>query len=161
MQLTLLVSIILILIGLFFAYWLGARIGSIKRDKYWESELPDYRKEAILKSRAVIGGQFSEQLAPYLPDFNFLPTECKFVGKPIDFLVFKGMDEKEINEIVFVEVKSGNSKLSSQERSLREAIEKKNVRWVEYRIPEGLTGKGNIEDKIQEIVKDKKKRDFR
>ncbi len=160
MQLIFLIYLLVILIGLFLAYWLGTKIGSIRRDKYWEGELPDYKKEAILKSRAVIGGQFSEQLAPYLPDFNFLPTECKFIGKPIDFLVFKGMDEKEINEVVFVEVKSGNSKLSSQERSLKEAIEKKNVKWIEYKIPEGLTGKGNIEDKIQGIVKNKKRTDL-
>jgi len=35
-----------------------------------------------MKSRAVLGGQFSEQLAPFLPDFKYLPTECRFVGKP-------------------------------------------------------------------------------
>ena len=94
-----------------------------------------------MKSRAVIGGQFSEQLAPYLPNFKYLPTECKFIGKPIDFLVFKGMDEKNINEIVFMEVKSGNSKLSAQEKNLKDAIDKKKVRWEEYRIPEEITRK--------------------
>ena len=70
-----------------------------------------------------------------MPGFPYLPTECRFVGKPTDFIVFKGMDEKKINEIVFVEVKSGDSKLSSQEKNLKEAIEKKRVRFEEYRIP--------------------------
>ena len=94
-----------------------------------------------MKSRAVLGGQFSEQLAPYLPNFNYLPTECRFIGKPIDFLVFKGMDEKNITEVIFVEAKSWKSKLSSQEKSLKEAIENKKVRWEEYRVPEDLTKK--------------------
>ena len=39
------------------------------------------------------------------------------------------MDEQHINELVFVEIKTGNSQLSSNERSLRGAIEGKRVRW--------------------------------
>ncbi len=146
------ILIIAFLIGLAIAYWVGQRNGRFKRDKYWEGELPSYRKDAIMKSRAVLGGHFSENLAPYLPDFPFLPTECRFVGKPIDFLVFQGMDEKNINKVSFVEVKSGKAKLSAQEKNLKEAIEKKRVEWVEYRIPEELTKKGDVEDKIKEMV---------
>lgn len=107
-----------------------------------------------MKSRAVLGGQFSEQLAPYLPNFKYLPTECKFLGKPIDFLVFKGMDEKKIDEVVFVEVKSGNAKLNQHEKNLKETIEKKRVRWVEYRIPKELTDKKDIEDRIKDFTED-------
>ena len=99
-----------------------------------------------------MGRQFSENLAPYLPDFPYLPTECRFLGKPTDFIVFKGMDEKKINEIVFVEVKSGNAKLSPQEKNLKETIEKKKVKFEEYRIPKELTDKGDIEDKVKDYV---------
>jgi len=121
------------------------KLGKFKANKFWEEALPEHRKDAIAKSRAVLGGQFSEQLAPYLPNFNFLPTECRFIGKPIDFIVFKGMDNKEIDEVIFVEIKSGNAKLSSQEKNLKEAIEKKRVRWEEYRVPEDLT-KGKLDN---------------
>lgn len=133
------ILIIVFFIGLGIAYWLGVKTGSFKRDKHWENALPEYRKEAIMKSRAVLGGHFSEQLAPFLPDFKYLPTECKFLGKPVDFLVFPGLDQKNISEVVFVEVKSGKSGLSKPERSLREAIKNKKIRWEEYRIPEDLT----------------------
>ena len=143
--------ILLFLLGILIAYWIGNKIGKYKTNKYWENEIPNYRKDAIMKSRAVLGGQFSEQLAPYLPNFKYLPTECKFLGKPIDFLVFKGMDEKKIDEVVFVEVKSGNAKLNQHEKNLKETIEKKRVRWVEYRIPEELTEKKDIEDRIKDI----------
>lgn len=156
MEFITIILLIIFLIGLAIAYWMGSRAGTFRRDKYWEEKLPDYRKEAIMKSRAVIGGQFSEQLAPYLPDFKYLPTECKFIGKPIDFIVFKGMDEKEISEVVFVEMKSGNSKLSQQEKNLKNVIDKKKVKWIEYRIPEELTKKGNIEDKLGDMVGERK-----
>lgn len=129
------VVIVLFLIGLAVACWIGYCFGSFKKNRQWELDLPFHRKDAIMKSRAVLVGQFSEQLAPFLPNFNFKPTECRFIGKPIDFLVFKGMDKKEIEGVVFVEVKSGNSKLTSVEKKLKKAIENKNVSWEEYRIP--------------------------
>ena len=56
----------------------------------------------------------------------------------MDFIVFKGSDEKNIEEVVFVEVKSGKSQLNKVEKSLKEAIKNKKVKWEEYRIPEEL-----------------------
>jgi len=150
--LSIIIILIVFLIGLAVAYWLGNKAGGFSRDRYWEAELPTYRKDAIMKSRAVLGGQFSEQLAPFLPDFQYLPNECRFIGKPIDLIVFKGMDEKDINEVVFVEVKSGKAKLSPHEKKLKEVIDKKKVRWEEYRIPEEITQKGDIEDNLSGII---------
>lgn len=149
------IGVVVAVIVIAVAYWFGYKSGTFRRDKYWEGELPNYRKDAIMKSRAVLGGQFSEQLAPYLPNFEYSPTECRFIGKPIDFIVFKGADEKKIDEVVFVEVKSGNAKLNQHEKNLKDTIQKKKVKWVEYRIPEELTKKGNVEDKIKDIVDDK------
>ena len=54
-------------------------------------------------------------------------------------IVFKGMDNKNIKEVKFIEIKSGNSQLTPSERKLKEAIENKRVSWEEYRIPRGLT----------------------
>jgi len=146
------ITLIIILIALIIAFFIGQKIGAYKKHKEWEAALPEHRQDAIMRSRAVLGGHFSEQLAPYLPDFDYLPTECRFIGKPIDFLVFKGMDEKKIDEVVFVEVKSGNAKLTEHEKNLKETIDKKRVKWVEYRIPEELTKKGDIGDKIKGLV---------
>lgn len=126
-----LVAVLFLAIG----YFIGKKI----TEQLVKNSLPGIREEAIQRSRSVLAGQFSEQLAPYLPDFPFNPSEAKFIGKPIDFIVFNGMDEKNIDEVVFVEVKSGKSSLNSNERKLKETIREKRVRWVEYRIPENLT----------------------
>jgi len=118
----------------------GKAAGKSETDMLWQKELmPKIKAEAIKKSRAVIGGQFSEQLAPFLPDFPYKPTECTFIGKPIDILVFKGMDDKEISEVKFIEIKSGRSNLSTHERKLRNAIQEGKVTWELYRIPEEIT----------------------
>ncbi len=130
-----LAAAVLILIFLCIGYAIGKRAAKNQHD----DEIPAIRDDAIKKSRAVLAGQFSEQIAPYLPDFPYKPTEARFLGKPIDFVVFKGMDEKNIDEVVFVEVKSGKNELNVSQKSLRHAIENKRIAWAEYRIPEEVT----------------------
>lgn len=139
-------NILIIIILIFVSFILGFVLSKILQlrkitiDKDgFEQLIKQNREDAIKRSRSVIGGQFSEQLAPYLPGFNYLPTESKFIGKPLDFIVFKGLDNENIEKVIFVEVKSGNSKLSKTERSLKEAILNKNVEWEEYKIPNQLT----------------------
>ena len=132
---TLILIIIVSLIFLFVGYFIGKKI----TEHLWKDKLPKIREEAIMRSRSVLSGQFSEQLSPYLPNFPFSPSEARFIGKPVDFIVFKGMDEKNIDEVVFVEVKSGKSKLNNNEKNLREAIKNKRVRWIEYFVPNNLT----------------------
>ncbi|MEK6760584.1 MAG: Holliday junction resolvase-like protein [Nanoarchaeota archaeon] len=139
--LTISAIILFLLIGII----IGHIIGTMRRNKYWKEQILEERKDAIAKSRATLGGLFSEQLAPYLPDFPYSPSEVRFIGKPIDFVVFKGADNKQIDEVVFVEVKSGKAKINNHEKNLKNAIEKGKVRWEEYRIPEDVT-KGKSEE---------------
>lgn len=110
-----------------------------QKEAEWGEGEEQRRKLAIARSRQIIGGNFSEQLAPYLPDFPFDPTEARFIGKPVDFLVFRGLSQGEIQEVVFVEVKSGGSKMNRNEASLKTAIDEKRVRFIEYRVPQNLT----------------------
>jgi predicted Holliday junction resolvase-like endonuclease len=102
----------------------------------WEGhKLRDIVKARLKASRAVLGGLVSEQIAPLLPGFPFDPGDCRFVGKPVDFIVFRGMNEKNISEVVFLEVKSGAGKnLNDQEKRLRDVIQAGRVRWAEYDI---------------------------
>lgn len=137
MNLNTLILIIIIFAFLYVGYLIGRKI----EDHVWKlHKLEPIIKSRIKTSRSVIGGQFSEQLAPYLPNFPYKPSEVRFIGKPIDFLVFKGMDDKEIEEVVFVEVKSGKAKqLSKHERILRDAVRAKRVRWEQYDVDEKIT----------------------
>ena len=126
---------LLVTVALFLMYEIGKLVG----EKRATDKFPEAKKAAVQRSRSVLSGMFAEQLAPYLPNFPFSPTEAKFIGAPIDFLVFRGMDEQRIDEVIFVEVKSGSARLNHNEHSLKDAIENKRVRWHEYRVPNALT----------------------
>lgn len=93
------------------------------------------RQDALKRSRAVLGGQAGEQVAPFLPGFPCNPADARFVGKPIDFIAFPGAASGEdIEEILLIEVKTGDAQLSARERQIRRAVEERRVRYVEYRI---------------------------
>jgi predicted Holliday junction resolvase-like endonuclease len=95
-----------------------------------EQRLGIVRKTAIGQSRAVLGGKFVEQMAPYLPEFKYDPTEARFIGTPIDLIVFPGLSGDNPREVVFIEVKTGRSeRLTSRERKIRELVKAGKVRW--------------------------------
>ncbi|MBO4706650.1 MAG: Holliday junction resolvase [Spirochaetaceae bacterium] len=92
------------------------------------------RSDAINRSRAVIGGQVVEQVAPFLPGFPCNPADARFIGKPVDFVAFPGLSESDsVDEVLLIEVKTGNSALNAREKEIRRAVKEGRVRYVEYR----------------------------
>lgn len=114
---------------------LGRRAGRLEAERDGRGLERSARDDAVKRSRAVLTGQIGEQLAPYLPGFPCDPADARFIGKPIDFVAFPGAAAGRPSEVLFIEVKSGESRLSSAERALKEAILAGRVRWIEYRAP--------------------------
>ena len=135
-QLTVLIVLIagLLLLFLIAGLRIGMSYGRRQERHDWENNrIEEIVQKRLKQSRAVLGGLVSEQMAPLLPGFPFDPGDCRFVGKPIDFIVFKGMNEKNINEVIFLEVKSGSGRnLNEQEKKLRDVIKDRKVSWMEY-----------------------------
>jgi len=92
------------------------------------------RADAIVRSQAVITGRVSEQLLPFLPGFGFNPKDARFLGSPVDFVVFDGLDEGALRRVVFVEVKTGDADLSPRERQVRDAVQGREVEWLELTV---------------------------
>lgn len=101
---------------------------------YFSKKLSKIRKDAVKRSRSVINGQMIEQVAPFLPDFPCNPSDARFVGKPVDFIAFKGLSDEEIEEIQFIEVKTGQSTLSEREKQIKKAVKEGRVKYIEYRL---------------------------
>ncbi len=110
----------------------------VSRQRRWQEELEqrvkEEREQAIKQSRAVLGGKFTEQLTPYLPDFQYDPTEARFIGDPVDLVVFPGLAQKAPQKVVFIEVKTGKSRVSPVQKMIRELIRDGKVEWEEIRL---------------------------
>jgi predicted Holliday junction resolvase-like endonuclease len=88
------------------------------------------RQDAVKKSEAITRGKVTEHLIPYFPDFKYNPKDARFLGTPVDFIIFDGLSEGEMNKVIFVEVKSGkNCALSRREHLVKESIDRGNVSY--------------------------------
>ncbi len=127
--------IIVVSVSIIFLF-IGIIIGRLIQYAHTKNLIQKERKDAINKSRAVLGGQFAEQMAPFMPNFPCNPGDAHFIGSPVDFIAFTGSAiGNDIKEILFIEVKTGKSSLNAREKQVRQAIKNGNVRYVEYRLP--------------------------
>jgi predicted Holliday junction resolvase-like endonuclease len=92
------------------------------------------REDAVQRSQAVTAGKVHEQLIPYLPAFPYNPKDVRFLGSPVDLVVFDGLAEGRVRRIIFLEVKTGRSGLTSRERCVRDVIQARDVEWAELRV---------------------------
>lgn len=89
-----------------------------------KKEVAHIRADAIKKSTAVVKGKVAEHLVPFADDFPFNPRDARFLGSPVDFVVFEGLTEGDVNRVVFIEVKTGKTaRLSRREKQVQLAIE--------------------------------------
>ena len=98
-------------------------------------EEPLIRSDAIKRSGHVLKGKALEQFAPLLGMFPYNPKDVRFLGSPIDLIVFDGLSEGELRNIVFIEVKSGKRvSLTDKERGIQFAIESGQIKHEVFHI---------------------------
>jgi len=123
-----------IVIGFILAYFLINKIAEAKARitlQKWILENKDgIRKDTLDKSRAVLKGKIGEQIAVLLPEFPYMPSDARFIGNPIDYIVFDGYSEgKDIN-LILLDVKKGeHAKLNKKQKKIKEAVDNKRIRW--------------------------------
>lgn len=91
--------------------------------------IKDARTDAVRKSRASIEGQVIEQIVPYFKEWHYAPSDARFLGSPLDFIVFDGLSTGKVDKVVFVEIKSRNSKITPRQRSVKKAINEGKVSY--------------------------------
>ena len=85
-------------------------------------------------------------MAPLLPGFQYLPADSRFLGNPIDYVVFNGYTalcdadaHPQDVEIILLDVKQGRSQLTAEQRAIAEAVEAGRIRFEVSRVTENGT----------------------
>ena len=92
------------------------------------------RKNAIERSKHVIMWQVNEKIAPILPGFPYNYKDLVFIGKGIDYVVFDWLSTGYLKQVVFLEIKSGNSLLNKNEIMIKECLDRKKVYYEVLRM---------------------------
>ncbi|MBF7682844.1 endonuclease [Acinetobacter sp. B5B] len=101
-----------------------------------EQDVQTAKQRSVNTSRAVLKGKMAEQFAPMLPQFHYLPADARFLGDPIDYIIFDGYSAfkdgvgcaEDIN-IILMDIKSGKAKLTAGQKAIAQAVQDKRVRF--------------------------------
>lgn len=106
----------------------------VKASEYMKAEEKRLRADAIARSKSVVRGKVAEHFVPFSEHFDYNPRDARFLGSPLDFVVFEGLAEGNLERVVFVEVKTGKSRLTARQVSLRDVIDSGEVYFEEVRL---------------------------
>lgn len=114
------ILILIILVLFVIVFFLLKKIKSIKENL----------QEIIFQksSQSVKYGKLTEQFIPFTEDFPFNSANFRFIGTPIDGIVF---DE---DQIFFCEFKTASSQLSSKQKIIKDLVKEKKVKWFEFKM---------------------------
>jgi len=144
--------------GLMASYvWFRTKVcvieGRVQNDfDRWKNEhTKEIRKDSVNRSRSTLKGRISEQMAPLLAEFPYSPADARFIGNPIDFVVFDGYTEVKDGDgseitVVLVEVKKGKGRLTREELLIKKAVEEGRVAWKTIFLRDEAHGNGEPEE---------------
>lgn len=86
-------------------------------------------EDAVRRSRAAVKGQIGERFAPFFRGFWYEPADARFLGSPVDYVVFDGLAEGQVTGVAFVEIKVGAVPLTTFQKQVKAAIDERRVYW--------------------------------
>mgnify|MGYP000926189500 CR=1 FL=1 len=98
----------------------------------WEKLDKDKKRIKISKTSAVAGGKgkITEVLIPVMKGFGYKMEDCRFLANPIDYIVFEGVSQGNVDHITFMDVKTGKTgDLDKHQKKIRDTINDNNVKF--------------------------------
>lgn len=124
-------------ITILFMVWLVSKQGKAIKELREKYNKTIHQK----KSSEVRLGHIGENLAPFLDGWPHDSNNFRFLGNPIDGVQFND------NEIVFVEIKTGNARLSKVQKNIKRIVKEGNVYFESFRVgTNGLTVKRDTKE---------------
>ena len=101
-----------------------------KDEKIGENENDFAEKERAIKDEAVQRGRSKvlqtvlNSMDEYFTKMKYNPYDIKPILHPVDFVIYEGMNDKKMNDVVFLSKKTENPYLDKLHTSINEAIQK-------------------------------------
>ncbi len=116
-------------------------------DEQHRKEVEQARRQSVEQSRHTIKGQIGEQLVPLLPGFELFPSDARFIGHPVDYVVFHGYtDLRDGNgnangvEVVILDIKRNMARLTKEQQAIMDAIKAGRISFQIVRVDD----QGNV-----------------
>lgn len=121
-------------------YFFKRRIEAM--EKKHREQIAQERANAVKQSKAVTRGKVSEEMLPMFPDFPYNLEDSKFMGMPVDYIIFDGMSEfrdgnkdKEIT-IILADVKYNTARRTAVQSAIKKAIDNGRIKFQTMKVSE-------------------------
>jgi len=130
--------IIILLIAIVLYLWFKNREWKLKFEQrveeFLKQEEEKIRRDAIERSARSLSGKALEKFVPFLERFPYDAHDVRWLGDPVDLIIFDGYSRGNPKKVVFCEVKSRESKLSKKQNAIKKIVEGRAVEWDEFRV---------------------------
>ena len=97
------------------------------------NELKESKKRIKISERSAAAGgkgKIVEGLIPVMKGFGYEMEDCRFLANPIDYIIFEGASQGNVDHITFMYIKAGKSAdLDTHQRKIRDAIKNNDVKF--------------------------------
>ncbi len=94
-----------------------------KENEFAEKERA-IRDEAVQRGRSKVLKTVLNSMDDYFTKMKYNPYDIKPILHPVDFVIYEGMDEKKMNDVVFLSKKTKNSYINKLHMSINEIVNK-------------------------------------
>jgi predicted Holliday junction resolvase-like endonuclease len=105
------------------------------------AELRGIRRDALDSERSTLKERVGAEVAERMEPFPFVPADARFIGHPVQFVVFDGHTEVKDREaealrgVVFVSIGNGNGIADADARLVEECVTAGRLSWLTLSMP--------------------------
>lgn len=110
-------------------------------------------KEFKKRSGRTRVGTTVEQMVPFVREMPFDPSDMRILsGGPVDYVVFDGLCDGDLRELVFLDVKTGKAKMNDAQKQVQRCADLGRVRFALFEVTEDGESTFKPSKRVDEIV---------
>lgn len=110
-------------------------------------------KEFKKRSGRTRVGTTVEQMVPFVKELPFDPSDMRILsGGPVDYVVFDGLCDGELRELVFLDVKTGKAKKNEAQKQVQRCADLGRVRFALFEVTEHGESSFKPSKRVDEII---------
>ena len=109
-------------------------------------------KEFRKRSGRTRVGTTVEQMVPFVREMPFDPSDMRILsGGPVDYVVFDGLCDGNLRELVFLDVKTGKAKKNDAQKQVQRCADLGRVRFALFEVTEDGTNSFKPSKRVDEM----------
>jgi len=108
-----------------------------EKEERFEEKEQRLRDEATARGTKKVSAIINKSMDPRIVKMKFNYYDIKLLMHPVDFVVFDGLKDNNLQKITFLSKTTSNPSLSTLRKLVKKAIEKENYSWQVARVDIG------------------------